>query len=181
MPPKGEKLSDQQIADLTEWVKMGAPDPRSAGSTKLTGLTDKARAHWAYQPVKDPAVPEVQTKGWVKTPVDAFIARAQADVKAAQSQLELSRNRAMAEVEAAYAAFQAARDQVQTFRNELLNEADESRSIALAAYQEGATQLLPLLDAQRTRTEVRQQYFRTLFDYQTDLIDLELAVGKELQ
>src|SRR5688500_20031877 len=28
MPPKGEKLSDQQIADLTEWVKMGAPDPR---------------------------------------------------------------------------------------------------------------------------------------------------------
>ena len=64
---------------------------------------------------------------------------------------------------------------------QLLNEADESRSIALAAYQEGATQLLPLLDAQRTRTEVRQQYFRTLFDYQTDLIDLELAVGKELQ
>src|SRR5690349_21577931 len=26
MPPKGEKLTDQQIADLTEWVKMGAPD-----------------------------------------------------------------------------------------------------------------------------------------------------------
>jgi len=73
MPPKGEKLSDQQIADLTEWVKMGAPDPRSAGAAKLTGLTDKARAHWSYQPVKDPAVPEVQTKGWVKTPVDNFI------------------------------------------------------------------------------------------------------------
>jgi outer membrane protein, heavy metal efflux system len=112
---------------------------------------------------------------------EAGIARAAADVKAAQSQLELSRNRAIAEVEAAYSAFEAARDQVQTFRNELLNEADESRSIALAAYQEGATQLLPLLDAQRTRTEVRQQYFRTLFDYQTGLIDLELAVGKELQ
>src|ERR1700749_3768107 len=28
MPPKGEKLTDQQIADLTTWVKMGAPDPR---------------------------------------------------------------------------------------------------------------------------------------------------------
>ena len=65
--------------------------------------------------------------------------------------------------------------------NELLNEADESRSIALAAYQEGATPLLAVLDAQRTRSEVRQQYFRTLFDYQVSLIDLELAVGKELQ
>jgi outer membrane protein, heavy metal efflux system len=111
----------------------------------------------------------------------AGIARAEADVKTAQAQVVLTRNRAMAEVESAYAAFQAARDQVQTFRNELLNEADESRSIALAAYQEGATQLLPLLDAQRTRSEVRQQYFRTLFDYQISLIDLELAVGKELQ
>src|SRR5687768_5026445 len=30
MPPKGEKLTDQQIAVLTEWVKMGAPDPRTA-------------------------------------------------------------------------------------------------------------------------------------------------------
>lgn len=110
----------------------------------------------------------------------AGIARALADQKAAQSQLQLIRNRAVAEVESAYAAFETARDQVQTFRNELLNEADESRSIALAAYQEGATQLLPLLDAQRTRSEVRQQYFRTLFDYQTSLIDLELAVGKEL-
>jgi cobalt-zinc-cadmium efflux system outer membrane protein len=111
----------------------------------------------------------------------AGIARAQADIKAAQSQLQLTRNRAVAEVESAYAAFQTARDQVQTFRNELLNEADESRSIALAAYQEGATQLLPLLDAQRTRTEVRQQYFRTLFEYQSGLIDLALAVGKEIQ
>src|SRR5687768_12282102 len=44
MPPKGEKLSKEQIAILTAWVKMGAPDPRDApaGNTKLTGLTDKA-------------------------------------------------------------------------------------------------------------------------------------------
>ena len=69
----------------------------------------------------------------------------------------------------------------EAFRNELLNEADESRSIALAAYQEGATQLLPLLDAQRTRTEVRQQYFRTLFDYEVARVDLELAVGKDFE
>ena len=39
MPPKDKKLSDDDIAALTEWVKMGAPDPRtSAGASKLTGL-----------------------------------------------------------------------------------------------------------------------------------------------
>ncbi|MDB5319861.1 MAG: hypothetical protein JWN40_1492 [Phycisphaerales bacterium] len=75
MPPKGEKLGEKEIADLTAWVKMGAPDPRitSAGGPKLTGLTDKARAHWAYQPVKNPEVPAVQNKAWARTPVDAFV------------------------------------------------------------------------------------------------------------
>jgi cytochrome c553 len=75
MPPKGEKLSEKEIADLTAWIKMGAPDPRvtSAGGPKLTGLNDKARAHWAYQPVKNPEVPAVQNKPWPRTPIDNFI------------------------------------------------------------------------------------------------------------
>jgi outer membrane protein, heavy metal efflux system len=111
----------------------------------------------------------------------AGIARSAADQNAAAALLEVAKSHTMAEVRAAYEAFQTAREQVQTFRNELLNQADESRSIALAAYQEGATPLLFVLEAQRTRAEVRQQYFRTLFDYQVSLSDLELAVGKEIQ
>jgi outer membrane protein, heavy metal efflux system len=110
----------------------------------------------------------------------AGIARAESDMKTAQARLKLARNHALAEVEAAYEALQTAREQVQTFQNELLRQSDESRTITLAAYEEGGTELLPVLDAQRTRAEVRQQYFKTLFDYQASLIDLELAVGKEL-
>jgi cytochrome c553 len=74
MPPKktGGKLPDDKIAILEEWVKMGAPMP-SGGAAKLTGLTGKAREHWAFQPVTKPTVPEVKNKAWVKTPIDAFI------------------------------------------------------------------------------------------------------------
>jgi mono/diheme cytochrome c family protein len=73
MPPD-DKLKDDEIAALTEWVKMGAPDPRIASTgSKLTGLTDKARAHWAYQPMKHPPVPAVHDRSWVKTPIDAFV------------------------------------------------------------------------------------------------------------
>jgi cobalt-zinc-cadmium efflux system outer membrane protein len=111
----------------------------------------------------------------------AGIARAEADQKAAKALLEVAKSHTLAEVQAAYEAFRAARDQVQTFRDELLNQADESRLIALAAYEEGATPLLSVLEAQRTRAEVRQQYFRTLFDYQVSISELELAVGKEIQ
>ena len=111
----------------------------------------------------------------------AGIARAEADARAAQADYEVAQSHALAEVESAYAAFETARDQVQTFRDELLNQADESRSIALAAYEEGAAELVALLEAQRTRAEVRQQYFRTLFDYQVSIAELELAVGREIQ
>jgi cobalt-zinc-cadmium efflux system outer membrane protein len=111
----------------------------------------------------------------------AGIARAKVDQKAAEALLDVARSHTIAEVDAAYESFQTARQQVQTFRDELLNQADESRAIALAAYEEGATPLLSVLEAQRTRAEVRQQYFQTIFDYQLSLSELELAVGKEIQ
>jgi hypothetical protein len=74
MPPKktGGKLPDDKIAILEEWVKMGAPMP-AGGSAKLTGLTGKARDHWAFQPITKPKVPEVKNKAWVRTPIDAFV------------------------------------------------------------------------------------------------------------
>lgn len=111
----------------------------------------------------------------------AGIARAEVDVKTARAQLRNARVRALAAVEAAYAAFQTARDLVRTFRDEMLRQADESSAVALAAYQEGATELLPFLEAQRTRSEVRIQYFQTLFDYETSLVELELATGREIE
>ena len=77
MPPSstGGKLSVTQIADLTTWVKMGAPVPANATAvkTKLSGMTDKARGHWSYQPVKIPKVPINKNQQWCRTPVDCFI------------------------------------------------------------------------------------------------------------
>ena len=74
MPPKktGGKLPDDKIAILEQWVKMGAPMP-GGGAAKLTGLTSKAREHWAYQPIKKYPVPDVKNKAWVKNPIDAFV------------------------------------------------------------------------------------------------------------
>jgi cobalt-zinc-cadmium efflux system outer membrane protein len=108
-------------------------------------------------------------------------ARAVAEEKVAQLDLARMRNRALADVELAYRAYETARSQVETFQRELLQQANESYSVSLAAYQEGATELLPLLEAQRTRSEIRQQYYRTLFDYQVGILMLEQAIGKELR
>jgi len=72
MPPKGDKLPPEVIADVEAWIRRGAPDPRGGGDSKAADLA-KARRHWAFQPPKDPPLPAVKQKDWVKSPIDAFI------------------------------------------------------------------------------------------------------------
>jgi hypothetical protein len=77
MPPRA-KLPDAAVADLTEWVRMGAPwpnQPRAAvASAKSTiDVARRKREHWAWQPVRVPAPPAVKDFGWVRDPVDAFV------------------------------------------------------------------------------------------------------------
>jgi cobalt-zinc-cadmium efflux system outer membrane protein len=109
------------------------------------------------------------------------IARAEAEQKVSETNLNLVRNRTLAEVEAAYRAYETAREQVRAYEAGLLKQADESREIQLGAYQEGATELITLIEAQKTRTEVRANYYRAIFDYYTTIFQLELATGTEIK
>jgi hypothetical protein len=72
MPPKGQKLSSEQVGYLETWVKMGAPDPRT-GPPLLTKAQEKAKTHWAFQPIRDPAPPQTKRIGWVENGIDSFI------------------------------------------------------------------------------------------------------------
>ncbi len=111
----------------------------------------------------------------------AAIARAEADQKIAETSLLQARNRTMAEIETAFLAFETAREQVKVYEMGILQQADESRDISLLAYREGAIDLINLLEAQRTRTDVRNNYYQTLLSYYTSLFQLELLTGTELK
>ena len=71
MPPD-EKLSDREIHALEQWIKLGAPWPKGKDSHFAT-QKDAAREHWAFQPVKRPAIPNVKRADWIRTFVDAFV------------------------------------------------------------------------------------------------------------
>ena len=60
MPPKGERLSTEQISLLRAWIDQGAKWPEDGSGA--------AAKHWAWQPVVRPAVPEIGN------PIDAFLA-----------------------------------------------------------------------------------------------------------
>lgn len=75
MPPAGQ-LPPAQVKDFEAWVKMGAPDPREQNASALSWQPydlNEARKFWSFQPVKNPPLPEVDNKAWLRSPIDRFI------------------------------------------------------------------------------------------------------------
>jgi mono/diheme cytochrome c family protein len=66
--PLKSKLTEPQIAALKQWVKAGAVWPQSDSAP--TRNTEAARTHWAFQPVRDPPVPQAPAD---TNPIDAFV------------------------------------------------------------------------------------------------------------
>ena len=76
MPPKKAKLSDAVLADFAQWIKMGAPDPRTEkGLAKSAGWdAAKAKDHWAFKKISNPPVPKpADAKHFIQNPIDNFV------------------------------------------------------------------------------------------------------------
>ena len=75
MPPDGEEpLTDEQIALLRAWIDQGL-----SWDDKLLPTPKRKSDHWAFQPVVRPEVPRIEPSDWIKTPVDAFVAKGHAE------------------------------------------------------------------------------------------------------
>ncbi len=79
MPPDG-KLPAHVIADFEQWVRRGAPDPRTGtGETvvaeRSAGAFDygPGREHWAFRRIADPEPPAVTDESWPRNAIDRFV------------------------------------------------------------------------------------------------------------
>ena len=75
--PKNGRLTPEQIADLTEWVRMGAPWPKvnTEQVAVVTGkqITPEMRSWWSFQPLHDEPVPQVKDAAWARNDIDHFV------------------------------------------------------------------------------------------------------------
>src|SRR5690348_5412950 len=72
MPRSAPKLSTDDIATLTAWVKAGAPwtdAPTKSGLRAPGKITDEDRRYWAFQPIKASELPPIAEIN----PIDRFI------------------------------------------------------------------------------------------------------------
>jgi cobalt-zinc-cadmium efflux system outer membrane protein len=105
------------------------------------------------------------------------IAAAQAQVRAAEADAAATENAVRADIELALREWRAREAQITGAFRGLRERAQETSRIAQAAYREGGSDLLRLLDAERTRLEVEVLYSQTLADYQRSVINARAAVG----
>ena len=70
MPPADKPpLTALQIGVLRAWIDQGAKWPKDETVAGSAAHSD----HWAFQPPKRPALPDVTDKDWCRNPIDRFV------------------------------------------------------------------------------------------------------------
>ena len=123
--------------------------------------------------------------GGVSLPLPTFsrnqgsIEEASAEVPQAEAALRATKARVRAEVVSAAKVAQRRVRMLSRIEKGMIDRAQETSRIVLAAYQEGATDLLNVTDAQRTENQFGLLYSQALADSTLSWVDLETAVGTE--
>jgi outer membrane protein TolC len=111
----------------------------------------------------------------------AAIQQAEAQRRAAETQLRQSELQALTDVEKAFIAHQSARRILELYNVENLKNLDKLRDITMVSYREGAVSLFEVLDVQRTYNQAVTAYNQARADYQMSLWQIEQAIGRPLQ
>ncbi len=74
MPPKGKKLTPQEVRLLEDWIKQGAltarEEPREVPKVYIT---EEDREFWAFQPLTKPEPPRTKSAPEGASPIDRFV------------------------------------------------------------------------------------------------------------
>ncbi|MBS1823637.1 MAG: TolC family protein [Acidobacteria bacterium] len=107
------------------------------------------------------------------------VASAQFDIKASQSMLAAARQQSANDLAFARMSYETWRRQVMERYRPLLDQAIDIAQISRAAYREGGTDLLRLLDAERLRVDTESAWVEALGNYHQSVLSLEYAEGLE--
>lgn len=96
----------------------------------------------------------------------------QADVQYKSVELQIT-----VEVTQAYNQYIASRKKVEQFDLQLLQQSKKVLDGKIYSYKRGASSLLEVLNAQRTYNEIQLNYYETLLNYASSLVELERSAG----
>jgi outer membrane protein TolC len=113
--------------------------------------------------------------------IEGRIAEAKAEENAVLTEVSANQARVKLEVRSAFKDLAVLSERVKLYQDEILARAEEAFRIAEATYREGEIDNLELLLSQKTLQDAQKRCAEILFAYNIGLINLERAVGSELE
>lgn len=107
------------------------------------------------------------------------VQRAAAERIAAEQELAWASRTVDAEVQTSFAAVERLRARVAEVQHTVVERAEAARAVALAAYREGATTVLQVIDASRALADARLSYARLVLAEREGRFDVLLASGND--
>ena len=104
-------------------------------------------------------------------------AKARIEKQKALNQQALITNQILSDVDKAFVAFQMQKRRVDLYRTGVLTKVNDIQTLTEYSLKAGESSILDLLDAIRTRRDTLAAFYQALFDYQSALLDLELATA----
>jgi outer membrane protein TolC len=108
------------------------------------------------------------------------IQRAESNARAAQQRVDKIKAQVLADVTQAFAAYLAAKSQVERMEGKLLEQAKVSRDLAQHMYERGAASFIDFMEAQRAYVASRLEYHQDLANYWNAVYGLEQATALPL-
>jgi len=108
-------------------------------------------------------------------------AKARIEKEKALNQQRLVTNQIISDVDKALVALEIQKRRVDLYRTGVIAKVNSIQNLTEYSLKAGESSILDLLDAIRTRRETLAGFYQTLFDYQSALLDLELATATPLQ
>jgi cobalt-zinc-cadmium efflux system outer membrane protein len=155
---------EQARANLRLQQSNAKPDPDVHVGYKRTAGTDTL-----YAAVQIPLPVRNRNQGQIEA--------AAAEMRAAESYVTATEALIRSEVESAKRNYEARRKLLDDTLRPMREHADEVYRIVDAAYQEAGTDILRLLDAERTQIDTESIYVRALSEFQQSVVALETAQG----
>ena len=104
-------------------------------------------------------------------------AKARIEKQKAMNQELMITNQIIGDVDKAFVAFQMQKRRVDLYRTGVLNKVNDIQNLTEYSLKAGESSILDLLDTIRTRRDTLAAFYQALFDYQSALLDLELATA----
>ena len=106
---------------------------------------------------------------------------ANAEVRAAQADLQKTLNDLSVQVDMAFRRMVQSRRLVEAYRGGVLEDVQSLFNTAEKAYGEKKGTIYDFLDAARSANDIQENYLEALFSYQRDVLLLESAIGQDIR